>query len=102
MKELIINKPSELLTIKNRSSYTKLTLNCEVNPKLLHGFNNIKELTINNEDIIENHLNEVNLNKLPFINNLEIINFKNIENFGKRKIKKKKNTWNTEYDYYRL
>ena len=104
MKELIINKPSELLTITNRNTYTSLTLNCEVNPKLLYGFNNIKELTINNKNkgSVENHLNEVNINKLPFIEKLEKINFKNIKTFGQKEQKKKKGSYRTKYDYYDL
>ena len=90
MKELVINKPSELFTIKNRNIYTSLILNCEVNPKLLYGFNNIKELTINSESLVDSHLNVVNLNKLSFIENLEKINLKNIRHFGKKEKEKKR------------
>ena len=104
MKELIINKQSELLTITNRNTYTKLVLNCEVNPKLLYGFNNIRELNIISESLVDNHLNEINLNKLPFKETLEKISFKNIKMFGQkeRKTKKKEYSYRTKYDYYSL
>lgn len=102
MKELIINKASDLFAVKNRNTYTKLILNCEIKPKLLFGFNNIKELIINSESVEKNHLNEVTLNKLPFINNLEKLTFNNIEMFGKKPTKRTKNCFYPDYKYYKI
>lgn len=101
-KELIINKNNELLSIINRKEYTKLTINCEINPKLLFGFINIKELTINSDEIINEKKLEQNINLIPFIKHIEKLNLINIKYLGKKKNHKKKDSCVNNYVYYVL
>lgn len=93
-KELIIDKPSDLFNILNRKEYTKLILNCEVNPKLLNGFDNIKELTISSEKIVDKHINEYYINSYSFKDNLKKITFININSFGYFYKRTRKNKYN--------
>lgn len=88
VKELIVNKPSDLFNILNRKEYTKLTLNCEVNPKLLFGFDNVKDLEIIKENPTNFSKLEEKINSYPFINNLEKLKLKNIYNIGSKPPKK--------------
>jgi len=87
-KELIINSNKDLLGILNRKEYTKLIINEEINPKLLYGFSNVKELEINKEKPTNYSKVEQNINSYPFINNLEKLNLKDIYNIGNNQTKK--------------
>lgn len=87
-KELIINSNKDLLGILNRKEYTKLIINEEINPKLLYGFSNVKELEINKEKPTNYSKVEQNINSYPFINNLEKLNLKDIYNIGSNQTKK--------------
>ena len=81
-KELILNKESTLLLVKKRNEYTKLHLKKEISPLLLRGFNNVKELVIDGNGSYARRTNENKIYKLPFINNVENLVFKNIKELG--------------------
>ena len=91
MKELIIDKNTNINIIANKEDYTSLILKTKINPKKLVGFNNVKELTIDYNNKQKINYNESTINKLPFKENIEKLIFRSIKSFGKGKNKK--------YDY---
>ena len=83
MKELIIDKNTNINKIVNKEEYERIIINTKVNPKSLKDFKNIKELTIKRNKQGFNVYNETHINELPFKNNVEKITFINIENYGR-------------------
>lgn len=81
MKELIIDKKTNITRIKNKEEYTSLIIRTKINPRKLEGFINVKELTIDYKSK-ENNYNEVNINKLPFKDTIEKLIFKKIYRYG--------------------
>ena len=101
MSELIINKKSDLYPIRDKDKITKLVLNCEVNVRLLKGFNNVRELIIDNSyTSFKKNLNETTINDLSFKNSIEKLTYIDIETLGKKYNKKKKGY--SKFDYYNL
>ena len=82
-KEIIIDKNINLSKIDCKT-YSKLILKSKIRPNRLKKFINVKELTIVSEEINTYDYNEYNINKLPFISNLEKLTFKNIQLLGKK------------------
>ena len=85
MKELTINKNTNINKIKNKEEYEKLIIKYKINPKKLEGFKNIKELIIERYNNGFNVYNEININKLPFKENITKLSFINVGNFGRVK-----------------
>lgn len=82
MKELIIDKNTNITRIKDKEEYTSLVIKTKINPNKLNGFINVKELIIDYKDRKECNYNEQNINLLPFKNNLEKLTFKEFAYFG--------------------
>lgn len=81
--ELVIDKNTKLLLIGNRKKYTKLKISKKVNPLILTGFNNVREITIEDND--NKYLycyNEQKINIIPLIDNIDKIIYKNIRKIG--------------------
>ena len=88
MKELTINKNTNINIIKNKEEYEKLIINTKVYPFMLKGFKNVKELTIKRDRNGFNVYNETHINDLPFKDNIEKLIFVDIKVYGKPKNRK--------------
>lgn len=100
--ELIINNKTNLNIINDKGKYNKLVIKCKINPKKLNDFNNIKEITIDYLDLGGYNYNEKKINLLAFKENIEKINFKQIENYGFLKRNYRKITYNILNDFHNL
>jgi len=78
-EELILDKKTKLMNVRNKDKCVKLVINKEINPIFLNSFKNVKELTIDGCSY-----NEERIDKIKFINELEKLTLKNISILGNR------------------